>query len=360
MADKKRTMVERRIGVSRRKFIIGAGAASMAASWPLILTPGKAKAAERVVLISWGGAYRDAVETAFVKPFTAETGIPVVISDTPDLAKVKAQITSKNVEWDVFDGVGSMAMSGQKDGYWEPFDKSIIDTSHLRTGVYPDTLAFYMSAGGMAWDPKRFPAGKHPVDFKQYFDAKTFPGRRSFRTRVSETLEAALIADGVAPRSLYPLDVERAFKSLDRIKPNVAKWVEQTPQTITLLQQNEVDFTYTYASRVKPAAAGGQSIQFSFEQTLNLAEYMQVLKGAPNKQAGMKYIGFMIRPDRLAAFCEILGLAPNSDKATALLSPEAKKWLPNMTSPNNAIIDDVWWTDNYAPLEKRFKEWLLT
>lgn len=360
MSNKKRTMVERRTGVSRRKFIIGAGAAGMAASWPLILTPGKAKAAERVVLISWGGAYRESVEANYVKPFTQETGIPVVISDTPDLAKVKAQVTTKNVEWDVFDGVGSMSTAGQKEGYWEPLDKSIIDLSHLRTGVYPDIAAFYMAAGGMAWDPKRYPDGKHPVDFKGYFDAKTFPGRRSFRTRVSETLEAALIADGVAPRSLYPLDVERAFKSLDKIKPHVAKWIEQTPQTITLLQQNEVDFTYTYASRVKPAAASGQSIQFSFDQTLNVAEYVQVLKGAPNKTAAMKFVAFMLRPDRLAAFCEQLGLAPNSDKATALLSAEAKKWVPNMSSPKNAVIDDIWWAANFAPLEKRFKEWLLT
>lgn len=356
---KNKKLTEMRTGVSRRKFIIGAGAAGMAASWPLILTPGKAKAADNLVLISWGGDYRKAIEAAYTVPFTKETGIPVVISDTPDLAKVKAQVTTKNVEWDVFDGVGSMAMSGQKEGYWETLDKSIVDTSTLRTGVFPDTVAFYMAAGGIAWDPKRYPDGKHPVDFKGYFDTKTFPGRRSFRTRVSETLEAALIADGVAPRSLYPLDVDRAFKALDRIKPDVAKWIEQTPQTITLLQQNEVDFTYTYASRVKPAAAGGQSIQFSFDQTLNVAEYVQIVKGAPHKEAAMKFVAFMLRPDRLAAFCEQLGLAPNSDKAAALLSPEAKKWVPDMNSPKNAVIDDTWWAANFAPLEKRFKEWLL-
>lgn len=359
MADKKRTMVERRIGVSRRKFIIGAGAAGMAASWPLILTPGKAKAAERVVLISWGGVYRESVEANYIKPFTQETGIPVVISDTPDLAKVKAQITSKNVEWDVFDAVGSQAMGGQKEGYWETLDKSVVDTSHLRTGVYPDMAAFYMAAGGIAWDPKRTPDGKHPVDFKSYWDFAKYPGRRSFRTRVSETLEAALVADGVAPRSLYPLDVDRAFKALDRMKPHVGKWIEQTPQTVTLLQQNEVDFTYTYASRVKGAAAGGQSIEFSFDQTINLLQYVTVLKGAPNKTAAMKFVAFMLRPDRLAAFCEQLGLAPNSDKAAALQSAEAKKWQPNMSNPNNIIMDDAWWAANFAPLEKRFKEWLL-
>jgi putative spermidine/putrescine transport system substrate-binding protein len=346
-------------GVSRRRFLLGSGAALAAASGPLILTPGKAKASEKLVLVSWGGQYREAVEAAFVKPFTQQTGIPVTLSDTPDLAKVKAQVTSKNVEWDVFDGVGSMAMTGNKEGLWEPFDKSIVDLSQMKAGVFPDTVAFYMAAGGVAWDPKKYGPGKHPVDFKSYFDAKAYPGRRGLRTRVSETLEVALIADGVEPRKLYPLDVERAFKSLDRIKPHVAKWIEATPQTITLLQNNEIDFSYTYASRVKPASAAGVSVQFSFEQTINLPEYVQVLKGSPNKQAAMKFVAFMLKPDRLAAFSEMLGFIPNSDKANALLSAEAKKWQPNMASPNNVIMDDMWWRDHYAELEKRMKEWLL-
>jgi putative spermidine/putrescine transport system substrate-binding protein len=346
-------------GVTRRRFLLTSGAAFAAASGPLILVPGKAKAAEKVVLVSWGGQYREAVENAFVKPFTQQTGIPVTVSDTPDLAKVKAQVTSKNIEWDVFDGVGSMAMSGSKEGLWEPIDTSIVDLSHLKAGVHPDTAAFYMAAGGVAWDPKKFPDGKHPTDFKSYFDAKSFPGRRGLRTRVSETLEVALIADGVAPRSLYPLDVERAFKSLDRIKPHVAKWIEATPQTITLLQANEIDFSYTYASRVKPAQASGISVQFSFDQTINLLEYVQVVRGSPNKQAAMKFMAFMLKPDRLAAFSEMLGFIPNSDKASAMLSADAKKWQPNMASPNNAIMDDVWWRDNYAELEKRMKEWLI-
>lgn len=346
-------------GLSRRGFLLGSGAALATMSGPLILVPGKAKASEKLVLVSWGGQYREAVENVFVKPFTQQTGIPVTISDTPDLAKVKAQVASKAIEWDVFDGVGSMAMSGAKEGLWEPIDKSIVDVSHLKAGVYPETVAFYMAAGGVAWDPKRFLDGKHPTDFRTYFDAKAFPGRRGLRTRVSETLEVALIADGVAPRSLYPLDVDRAFKSLDRIKPHVAKWVEATPQTITLLQANEIDYSYTYASRVKPAQASGISVQFSFDQTINLLEYLQVVRGAPNKQAAMKFLAFVLRPERLAAFCETLGFIPNSDKASALLSADAKKWQPNMASPNNAIMDDLWWRDNYSELEKRMKEWLL-
>ncbi|ODV43375.1 hypothetical protein AWV79_17990 [Cupriavidus sp. UYMMa02A] len=37
-------------------------------------------------------------------------------------------------------------------------------------------------------------------------------------------LEFALLADGVPKDKLYPIDVQRALKSLDRIKKNVVKW----------------------------------------------------------------------------------------------------------------------------------------
>ncbi len=48
------------------------------------------------------------------------------------------------------------------------------------------------------------------------------------------TLEAALLADGVAPDKLYPPDVDRAFKSLDKIKDQVARVWKQWPRATVL------------------------------------------------------------------------------------------------------------------------------
>jgi putative spermidine/putrescine transport system substrate-binding protein len=311
--------------------------------------------------VTWGGTYRTSVETAVVKPFTEETGIQVTVVDTPDLAKVKAQVMTGNVEWDVFDAPGALGAGGAKEGYWEALDTSLVDDADLSVARTKDLLPFYTFAGGIAWDPKRYPDGKHPRNFAEYFDAKAFPGRRTLRNRISETLEAALLADGVPPTKLYPLDVERGFKMLDVIKPHIAKWVESTPQTITLLQTGEVDFSYTYASRVKTTrAAGGAPMDFSFEQTLNGLEYLAVLKKAPNRDAAMKFLAFALRPDRQAALMELLGNTPVSKKAMPMLSADTRKWLPNMESSQNVIMDDMWWADHFDALTRRFKEWVLS
>lgn len=347
--------------VSRRALLKGAaGAVAAAGLGPLILIPGKAKASERISLISWGGGYRKAWEDAFVKPFMKETGIEVVIADTPDLAKVKAQITSKSVEWDVFDSPGAMALAGAKEGFWEPLDKGIVDTSDVYVNVGADYLPYYMYAGGVAWDPKRYGEGKYPRTFPEFFDPERFPGRRGLRTRISETLDIALLADGVPPDKLYPLDVERGFKVLERIKPHVRKWIAETPQTISLLQNNEIDFSYTYSGRVKAAQADGVSIQFSFAETINSLNYVTVLKGSRHREAAMKLVAFTLRPDRAAAFADLLGYTPTARKAIPLISAEARKWMPDMNDKKNVVMDDKWWQENYTALQKRFSEWLLT
>jgi putative spermidine/putrescine transport system substrate-binding protein len=53
---------------------------------------------------------------------------------------------------------------------------------------------------------------------------KGFPGTRALRNDPQTVLEAALLADGVPRDKLYPLDVDRAFKKLEQIKPDIAVW----------------------------------------------------------------------------------------------------------------------------------------
>lgn len=360
MSRAKITKSTERRSLSRRSLLRGAGAAGLAYLGPAIMIPGRARASDRISLISWGGDYRKSWEEAYVKPFMKETGIDVVIADTPDLAKVKAQVMSKNIEWDVFDAPGSMALSGSSEGFWEPLDKSIVDTSDVYVPFGADYMPYYTYAGGIAWDPTRFPDGKHPTDFAEMFNADKFPGRRGLRTRISETLDIALMADGVAPDKLYPLDIERGFKMLEKIKPHVKKWIAETPQTISLVQNNEIDFSYTYNGRVRAAQRSGVSIDYSFAQTINGLNYISVLKGSPRKIPAMKLVAFTLRPDRQAAFAELMGYTPTVRKAMDMVTPESRKWLPDINNPRNAVMDDKWWQQNFVSLQKRFDEWLLT
>lgn len=343
--------------LSRRHFL--AAGASLAAAPAILRGTGARAAPNTLTFVTWGGTYRDSVYNGGIKSFTEETGIEVKIIDTPDLAKVKAQVMTGNVEWDVFDAPGALGASGSKQGFWEEFDEGMFDLDDLAIKPTKDLVPFYTFAGGIGYNPAKFGEGKHPRNFAEYFDLEKFPGRRTFRDRPSETLEAALLADGVAPADLYPLDIERAFAALDKIKSSVASWVAATPQTITLLQTGEVDFSYTYASRVRTTNAAGSSMGFSFDQTLNGIEYLAVVKGAPNRENAMKFVSHMMKPKTQAATLELLANTPISLAAVPQMSEEARKWLPNMENPNNVVLNDAWWADNFDTVTRQFKEWML-
>jgi putative spermidine/putrescine transport system substrate-binding protein len=264
-------------------------------------------------------------------------------------------VESGNVQWDVLDGFG---LEAAKEGLAEPIDYKIVDASRFVVKPSPMAVPLYAYVGGVAWDPKRSP--NPPKDYAQFWDTTRFPGRRGLRNRVSEMLEMALVADGVAPDKLYPLDVERAFRSLDKIKPHVRKWFAETAQGVALIQTGEVDYTYTYLNRVLNARDSGISIDISVQQNTIGLIYFFVPKGSKNKQAAMRFLEFYSRPKRQAIQSTMMkGLAPAVKGISELLPEAVRNVLPAEGSPKNVYINGQYWGDNFIPIDRRFKEWTM-
>ncbi|MCK1688606.1 ABC transporter substrate-binding protein [Bradyrhizobium sp. 145] len=319
----------------------------------------RALGATTISFVSFGGSYGDFVKEQWIKPFTAETGIAVQYVSGPDLAKVKAQVDNKNVEWDVFDAVGASAYAGIKDNLWEPIDSGVLDPGRFVQRVAETLVPTFIYAGGVAHDPARTKAPAN--DFVQLWNVNTFPGARGLRSRASETLELALLADGVSPPQLYPLDIDRGFKALDAIKPHVKKWFDQTAQGVTLIQTGEVDYTYTYANRVKAAKDSGVSIDFSFGQCISAMNYYTIPRGCPRKQAATRFLEFITRPEQQAVMANKLYVIPVTKGAETGLSDEARRWIPEMSSiSKNVFVSDDYWREHFVAVDKRFKEWILT
>lgn len=352
-------MRKKLLQTNRRQVLAGVGAAVTGTLFAPAIVKSALAQSKTITLVSWGGSYAEALKKHWIDPFIEETGINVLLADGPDLAKLKAQSMMGQSEWDVVDAPGSMALSGTRQGFWAPLDRSVVKADNLVVPVAEDRAPVYFFAGGIAYNPETHPDGKHPTNFRELFDPEAFPGRRALRARISETIEMALIADGVDPKQLYPLDVERGFRKLDSIKPHVAKWVEQTPQTISLLQSGEVDFSYSYNNRAKAAAESNIPVAFSFDQVVFGTIYFTVPKDSPNKAEAMQFIASTLRPDRQAALMGHLSNIPNNQDAVPLLSEESRKWLPDMNNPRSAILDDEWWANNFDELQTRYKQWLL-
>jgi putative spermidine/putrescine transport system substrate-binding protein len=344
--------------MSRRSFL----AATASVVGPMAIGHSSAAASSSsVTMVGYGGTFQEMLVKYVMNPFTEETGISVNFVPAPDLAKIKAMLLTGNVEWDIYNGPGTWVASGSRQGFWEKLDLSQFELRDLAVPAIGDSLAHELYAAGITWDPKKYGPGKHPTNFAEFFDLKKFPGRRAFRTSPDGPLEAALLADGVSPKDIYPLDLDRAFKVLDRIKSNVV-WAGATPQTVSLVQTGEVDFSYTFSNRVKATTApgGGVPLAFSFEQNLIFASPLAVLKGAPNRENAIKVIAYMLRPEVQARLEDQVGNIPSSKKAVSMLQAEARKWQADLNNANSLMVSSEYWADNFEAVSSRFKEWMLT
>ncbi|MDA9391526.1 hypothetical protein WN73_12890 [Bradyrhizobium sp. CCBAU 45394] len=352
-------MTKRSITISRRSMLVGMTGAVAA---PMILRSSRAAAnSGSVIFTSWGGSFQAYMKECVTEPFTKETGITVNIVPGPDNAKIKAMQLTGNVQIDVMENLGPIIASGAKQGFWEKLDPSMFDLADMVAAPTSDSVPWTMWAGGIAWDPKKFGPGKHPSNFVEYWDLEKFPGRRLLRGMPNETMEAALLADGVAPKDIYPLDVDRAFKALDRIKPSIASWVGPATQTVTLAQTGEVDFSYSYAHRVKATTEGGGApLAFSFDQNLLITERLVVPKGAPNRENAMKLVAYFLRPEVQVRLMNKFGSIPMSKKAAPELSEAVRKWQPDLNNPKNLVHDDSYWADRLEAISLRFQQWVRT
>ena len=70
-------------------------------------------------------------------------------------------------------------------------------------------------------------------------------------------LEFALMASGVPADQLYPIDIDRAFASYDKIKKDVVKWWDTGAVPIQLLTDREVVMTSVWNGRMAALQAAG-------------------------------------------------------------------------------------------------------
>lgn len=345
--------------ISRRQ-LLRTAAGSVALAAPALIFPNRARAADSLVFVGYGGTTQQLQEQVYVKPFMKETGIQVVSATGVDLARLRAMVTTGNLEWDVVNFAGVAGYSAGNAGLLEPLDYSVIDTSDMLLKPTSSVVPLYSYFAGIAYNPTKTPAGKYPTSYAEFWDVQKFPGKRSLRSDPNEILELALMADGVAPKDLYPLDVDRAFKSLDRIKPHVLKW-GNSQDAITLLQRNEVAFSYAFGGRVFAMKSQGVPMDIHKKANVITPGVLTIPKGSKKRDLAMKFIAYWMRPEKQAEYCAVQGgYSPSKRAALPLLTPEARDMQPDVDDPATIVTDLQYWADNYEKIGIRYREWLLT
>ncbi|NIY95532.1 ABC transporter substrate-binding protein [Salipiger sp. HF18] len=335
--------------ISRRQMLQGFAALMGTTA----LGAGAAKAQEgRLVFVNWGGDALDAMDEAFGTPFTEETGIEVLYDGSgPTEGAITAQVQGGNPTWDLVDADPFSSQALGRKGLMEPIDYDIVDEAKQREGFgweYSSSCYFYSYV--IAYDATRF--DEPPTSIADFFDTEKFPGKRSMYKWGAGMWEAALLADGVAPEDLYPLDLERAHAKIEGFKEHIGAFWGGGAESQSLLLNGDVSMALIWNTRASLLHKDTEGeITFTWQDGIIGPGGIGVLKDNPGgTEAAMRYIAATQEPERQVVLFQMLGNAPSNPAADELI-PEGERRFNAMDPenlPKQVALDTDWYEENYG------------
>lgn len=312
---------------------------------------------KEVRMIEAGGLSGDSIEKGYIEPFTAKSGIKVVRENPNPFGRLRALVESGKITASLFEvGSGSLAQA-KALGLIEPLDwDAVAPKPMFPEAKDPMGFGYQYYSVIMAWRSD----AKAPKNWVDFWNVKDFPGKRSLPDNPNSALPLALIADGVPLDKVFPVDLDRAFASLNKIKKDVAVWWKAGAQPPQLLKDNEVQYAAVYSGRV----FGQPGIASSFEQGLLDLAYFVVPKGAnpEEKKAAMKLLHEMSVPENQVKAVDVVPYPGSSPELPKLLTPEKLAVLPT-SEANKAkqfIQNAEFWFKNADAVQKRWEEFKLS
>lgn len=306
--------------------------------------------------VSYGGPYQEAQSEAFFAPFSAETGITVVEDSPSDYAQLRSMVESGRPTWDLVLVANDFGTEADAD-FLEAIDYGQVDQSLLIEGAAQKyRVAADIEATVVAYRSDKF--DETPTSWQDVFDTEKFPGKRMFNKLVSGgVLEAALLADGVAPDELFPLDVERALAKLDTIKDDIIWW-ETSAQSQQLLASGEAAIGLAWVGRAVDASKEAP-VGISWDAWLQVDAYWVIPKGAPNAANAQALLASLVNEAPQIAFAELSDYGPVNAAAAQNPAVRANEHRPTNHLDTRVSIDDEWWGENSKTVDREFQEWLL-
>lgn len=334
---------------SRRQFLIGSAAVAGGLAMPSI-----SRAAGGTISVnSWGGSWLDSARANLFDPFTAETGIKIETVSPVSFAKLAAQVKTGVYEFDVTTLGAAELLRANQSGLLEQIEE------YYPGGLFQNGIGSHAFGTLMAWRTDKY--GDQPKSWADFWDVERFPGKRSLQRYAARVLPIALLADGVAKEDLYPLDVDRAFAALDRIKEHIVVWWTAGEQSAQILRDGEVDMIGIWNTRFFAAQEAGAPVAMTWNGCVLDKAYWVVAKGTPNVEAAKQFVKFATSAKPLAGFATAQQDGPLNPAALDLIDPAKAERMPTNARYAGSVVeqDMEHFGIDPAALSERFEEWIL-
>lgn len=319
-------------------------------------------------IASWGGSYQEAQREIYFTPFSQKSGT-AFLEDVylGGWAQFQAMQDTGQIPWDVVQVETSELVRGCEEGVFVQLDWSKLVP---KGDMLPDAVT-ECGVGILVWSVVIAYNGdtidKAPATLVDFWDTKTWTGKRGMRKGPKLNLEYALMADGVAPADVYkllntPEGVDRAFAKLDEVK-SLVQWWEAGAQAPEWLAAGDVELSVAYNGRITNAQKEGKNLEMLWDRTIFAIDSWAIVEGAPNQDAAYAFIKSTTDPARQAAFTKAYAYGPTHKEGIAMVDPERAMSLPagdnlatGLFGGSQEALD--FWVDFQEELTERWNRWV--
>jgi putative spermidine/putrescine transport system substrate-binding protein len=311
---------------------------------------------------AFGSEVQTALRVAVWQPFAAATGCTVQ-ELTTDYANLASSITNGEPYADVLIADEVWAATAPNTDLLETIGRDEFDRARFGAVEATDVaIPAYAYALIDAFRRDAVEQNGKPENWTDWWDVDRYTGARTLPRNAFGSFEFALLADGVEPDKLYPLDGARAVESLKRISGKIVDlWWDSGLEPIAWLSNERVDLAAAWHHRVIAGQQDGRAIDLQWNQGLLVADTWVIAKGSSVRDVAIDFINYATTPEVQAALARAIPLGPVTPKSFDLLEPKVAKSLPTAPDTVKRLIrqDRAWWAANKSEANEQFNCWLL-
>lgn len=333
-----------------------------------IVRPARAAGTGVVNFAGFGGSYGDALREVWFEPFEKETGIKVNMGVGASLALAKLQTVNPNgAEWDIIDLPNPAFITAAKENMLLPVDGKIDFSKILPKYVGPYGWSYTTFVYVVGRNKSLISNAEAPQTWADMWDTKRYSGKRALNNvnTSAVSLEAALMAAGVKPTDMYPLDLDRAFASLDRLERDNIVWGMSLQDPVQQIGSGQTPIGGIYTGRAIMANRQGAGIAYSLKQGIIGGDSLGVIRTSKNKNEAFALLNFIAtRGDLSAKFVERTSYGIPHIDVEKLLPKDARDI--SAALPTNPVLQETalfnnaeYYAQHMPEVLRRFQEWQL-
>ena len=311
---------------------------------------------QQLVFVNYGGDSLAAAKAGWLEPFTKKTGVKFATDSPTNSAKIKTMVDSGSTTWDVVDSdiaTGSMGCGTLFEKRPADFDTSGVDPQYVTDDCLVPILRQSIA---LVYNKKLF-GDAPPTSVEDFMDLDTFPGKRIvYSGYVGGAVEPLLIADGVEPDKMYPIDWTRAEGVFDKLGKNAVLQPELAQQQASL-ESGDFSMCLCYVARAALAAENGADVEVVWDKIYSGWDGAYAVKGSKSPEAQWEFMQFLATPEGQNPYYEHLPYSPTTVGEAPATKPTYERFMPALNQDKikvNYYWDVPYWNTN---AEAAVEEW---